>query len=61
MATFKICINKQKEKSDHTWNVKICVTHFRDIAYIGTNDYVTLKSLNKKKDILEDSGIYASI
>jgi len=48
MATFKICILKHKEKSDHTWNVKIRVTQSRDIAYIGTKDYVTLKSLDKK-------------
>ena len=59
MATFKICIIKDKEKSDHTWNVKIRIIHNRHIFYIGTKDYITFKSLDKNKAILEDSSIYA--
>lgn len=45
MATFKVVIKKEKQRSDRTWNVLIRFTHERKVRYISTTMYVTKKDL----------------
>jgi integrase len=59
MATFKIVVVKADQKSDKTWNVKVRVTHNRRIGYIGTDYYVTRKSINSKYEIINNDIILA--
>lgn len=47
MATFRTVVLKHQKKSDNTWNVKICVYHQGQRAYISTEYYVTRDKLTK--------------
>lgn len=51
MATIKAVVFKHHKKDDGTFNVKIRVTHHRDIAYIATPYFVVRKELNRNYEI----------
>jgi integrase len=54
MATFKICVFKNKVRSDGRYRVSIRVCWKRKYSYISTEYYVTDKQINKKNFALKD-------
>lgn len=55
MATFKICVYEHQKRTDEKYPVSIRVYWKRQIAYIGTEFYVTAKQVSKVK-YLDGSG-----
>lgn len=57
MATFKSLIQKHHKKADGTWNVKIRVTHNRQIKYLATPIYAKADDITRtfklKKNITD--------
>lgn len=47
MATFKSLIQKHHKKADGTWNVKIRVTHNRQIKYLATPIYAKADDITR--------------
>ena len=45
---------KHQKKEDGTWNVKVRVSHKRDVAYISTPFFVVKGELNRKYEIVDD-------
>lgn len=54
MATYRLIVIKRDVKSDHTWNVKVRVTHKRKMGYIGTDKYVSENSFDKTFNITNE-------
>ena len=54
MATIKAVVLKHQQKKDGTFNVKVRVTHNRDVAYIATPYFVVKKELNRKYEVVDD-------
>ena len=54
MATIKAVVLKHHKKEDGTFNVKVRVTHGRDVSYIATPFFVTKSELNRKYEIVDD-------
>ena len=54
MATIKAVVLKHQKKDDGTWNVKVRVTHKRDVAYMATPFFVIKSELNRKYEITDD-------
>ncbi len=50
MVKFKTVILDSEKRSDGKYNVKIRVTHNREVRYIRTDYYVFAKHFNKKAE-----------
>lgn len=51
MATLSSKIFKHHERSDGTYNVKICISHKSERVYVDTEHYVSEKKLSKSLEI----------
>ena len=53
MATIKAVVLKHQKKEDGTFNVKVRVTHKREVAYIATPYFVFKSEMNRKYEITD--------
>jgi hypothetical protein len=54
MAVVKAVVLKHHKKEDGTFNVKVRVTHRREVAYIATPFFVVKSELNRKGEIKDN-------
>lgn len=61
MLTIKAEVQKDKQRSDKTYNVKICFTHDRKVKRLSTNLFVTSQELAKSFKFKEGTPIKLEI